>query len=111
MAAPTYIFYTTVYKGSVSQEEFDAEVSKAVSHVDWLIGWKVVPEEHETSYQMAVCACVDVFAEYGTGLIDGFAIGSFRMDRPNDGKFTAKELASTAAEEFLAPTGLLWSGL
>ena len=111
MATPTYTFYTGTYGGTLTQDEFNAEVNKAVSHVEWLIGWKDVPADAESAYQMAVCACVDVFAEYGTGLIDGFAIGSFRFDRPDDGRFTAKEIATDEATVYLAPTGLLWSGL
>ena len=110
MAAPTYAFYTGTYGGTLAEADFNAQLQASVAHVDWLIGWKDVPAASETAYEMAVCACVDTFAQYGTGPLDGFSIGSFRMDAA-PGKASAKELASDAAYEFLAPTGLLWSGV
>lgn len=111
MAAPSYAFYTETFMGTLSEEEFNSQLSVSVAHVDWLIGWKPVPEASETAYEMAVCACVDIFSQYGTTDLEGFQIGSFRMDKPSGGRTNAKSLATDAAYEFLAPTGLLWSGV
>ena len=105
---PSYAFYLE-HGGSLSKESYLKGVGAAVAHVDWLTGWKQVPQEHEDAYERAVCAVVDKFAEYGTDPVGGFAIGSFRMD--DGSKKTGKQLATDAAWEILAPTGLLWAGI
>lgn len=112
MDAPSYSYYQGT-GGKLSQEAFDELCPKAKAHVDWLIGWKDVPQEHEEAYLTAVCFAVDAFAEYGSsGLGDGgFSIGSFRVDGSSGFVASGKDAATDAAWEVLAPTGLLWSGV
>lgn len=110
MAAPSYTYYSETYGGTLSQTDYYASLNDAVAHVDWLIGWKVVPAEYEDAYNRAVCSCVDIFHEYGRSAFGGFSIGSFRMGQEG-GSLSGNDLATEAAWEILAPTGLLWSGI
>lgn len=109
MNAPTYADYVA-NGGRLSELDYNLVLPKAVAHVDWLIGWKEVPAEHEDAVKRAILAVLDAFTQYGAEALGGFAIGSFRMD--NSAEFnTGKEIATDAAWEFLAPTGLLFSGV
>jgi len=109
VSAPSYTFYKNTYKGTVQEDEYNALSSWAAAHVDYLIGYKTVGSADETAVSMAVCACVDAFADYGTDGIGGFSIGSFSMSSSE--AITGKQIATDACWEYLAPTGLLFGGI
>lgn len=110
MSQPSYTYYKDTYGGKLSQVQYLSQLNDATAHVDWLIGWKVVPLEYQSAYWNAICSCVDVFQQYGRTPMGGFSIGTFRVN-DSAGKVSGKDIATDAAWEYLAPTGLLWAGV
>lgn len=110
MAAPDYSFYTDTYGGSASEANFNAQLPAAVAQVDWMVWPNEVWADQEEAYKKAVCACVDVYLEYGTGYVGGFTIGSFRVDS-GTGKVSASDIAVDKAARYLVQAGLMWGGL
>ncbi len=101
---PTYRFYKTCYRGALPKGAFDEALPAAERHVRWLCGGRVPCKDEVRAYKRAVCACADVFAEYGQGPISGFAIGDFRMGNldANAQGGTAEDIATKAAMEELS---------
>lgn len=107
-----YRFYADAYGGGLSEDAFMASLGPAARHVSWLVGGRKPARCEWDEYKRAVCAVVDVFAQYGQGQIAGFQIGEFRMNSyAGHGATTGAELATIAATEELAGTSLLFSGV
>lgn len=102
---PTYEFYTDEWKGSLSEDAFSANLGKAASLVNYLVGYNEVGEDVLTAYQRAICAAAEAYATFGEG--GGFSIGNFSMSGVRSGK----DIAMEDARRELATTGLLFSGV
>lgn len=110
--ATDYAFYRDEYKGKAPEAVFDEQLPGAVAHVDWLIGFKDVPEASSTAYRRAVCAALEAFAVYGTGPAGGFSIGSFsHSSYVGVGSKSGKDIATEDAARELSRTGLLYAGV
>ena len=60
----------------------------------------------------ALCAAVDVFAEYGEGQVGGFSIGDYKVSQYVSDKVpTGAEQATQAALKELYGTGLSFCGV
>lgn len=109
---PDYAFYRDEYKGKAPEAAFDEQLSGAVAHVDWLIGFNEVTEATATAYKRAVCAVVEAFAVYGTGPVGGFSIGSFtHSSYVGVGSKSGKQIATEDAVSELSASGLLYAGV
>ena len=107
-----YAFYSGPYGGGLAEDAFAASLGPAVRHVAWLCGGRRPKRCEWDEYRRAVCAVVDVFAQYGQGQIAGFQIGEFRMNSyAGHGTTTGSELATVAAAQELAGTSLLFTGV
>jgi len=107
-----YAFYSGVYGGGLAEDAFSASLAPAARHVSWLVGGRRPSRCELDEYRRAVCAAVDVFAQYGQGQIASFQIGEFRMNSyAGHGATTGAELATVAATQELAGTSLLFSGV
>lgn len=67
--AVTYQFYSQVYGGGLSESAFGLALPAASRHVQWLVGGREPTEDELESYQRAVCAAVDAFAEFDEGQV------------------------------------------
>lgn len=107
-----YAFYSGTYGGGLAEDAFAAALGPAARHVRWLVGGKRPGRCEWDEYKRAVCAVVDVFAQYGEGQIASFQIGEFRMNSyAGHGATTGTELATAAALEELAGTSLVFTGV
>ena len=77
-AAVTYEFYSQTYGGALSESAFGLSLPAASRHVRWLVGGVEPGDDELESYQRAVCAAVDAFAEFGEGQVGGFPSGTSR---------------------------------
>lgn len=110
--APDYAFYCDEYKGKAPEAAFDEQLPGAVAHVDWLIGFKDVPDAALTAYKRAVCAALEAFAVYGTGPVGGFSVGGFRHSSyVGVGSKSGKDIATEDASRELSGSGLLYAGV
>lgn len=116
--AADYIYYTTTYGGTLSQDDYIAEVWKAEEYVRQMTMGKSdgnLPERVRNSVDMAICALVDIFHK------DAKAVKTAGIDsETNDGisvKYRTRSQADADAEKrnavnrYLAWTGLLYRGL
>lgn len=108
MSAPDYTFYSQDWGGKLSEDVFNAGVSRAISFVDYVIGYKYVAEWQKKAYNKAVCAALEAFETYGYEDSGSFRIGDFSAP---GGMRSGKQIAHDDICMYLGPTGLLWSGL
>jgi hypothetical protein len=59
---PDFEFYTTVYHGHASEDDFDAALNDALADVEYRIWPKADLTEHITACKMAVCAVAELIA-------------------------------------------------
>jgi hypothetical protein len=110
-AVVTYQFHSQVHGGGLSEAAFGPALPAASRHVRWLVGG-IEPGENELeSYQRAVCAAVDAFAEFGEGQVGGFALGDFKVTHYEDEGTTGEEIATADALKELVGTSLAFSGV
>ena len=106
-----YAYYSQVYGGGLSEAAFGDLLPSAEAHVKWLCAEKG-PNKDETAHRRAVCAVVDVFAEFGQGQVGGMSIGDFRMTRyASDEGVTGEDMATKAALKELVDTGMAFCGV
>ena len=104
MWAPDFEFYKDEYRGSLSQDQFDTQLSNALAHVRWLIGFNEVTESTSEQFKRAVCAAIEAFYTYGIDdPVSGFSIGNFSMNSNSSQACNGKSIATE--------TGLLFGGL
>ncbi len=108
----TYGFYAERFGGGLSEEAFAAALPLAEAHVVWAC-WPREPrgDDERQAWMRAVCACADVFAEYGSGSVGGFSIGDYKVTNYENKGTTGAELATEAATRELVGTRLLFSGV
>lgn len=106
-----FSFYRDVYGGSLSDAAFLDVLPKAHKHVCWLIGYTYPSGACEIKqFKRAVCAAVDVFADFGDGAI-GFTLGSFKTAVREGVAFSAESKATEAALKELGMSGLTFCGV
>ena len=111
MASVTYAYYSQVYGGGLSEAAFVDMLPAAETHVRWLCSLKQACV-NSTPYKRAVCAVVDVFAEFGQGQVSGIALGDFRVTRyASDEGVTGEDMATKAALKELCGTGMAFCGV
>ncbi len=110
-AAVTYQFYKDVYGGGLSESAFGLALPAASRHVRWLVGGAAPSDDELESYQRAVCAAVDAFAEFGEGQVGGFSLGDFKVTRYEDEGTTGEEIATANALKELVGTSLAFYGV
>ena len=110
-AAVTYQFYKDVYGGGLSESAFGLALPAATRHVRWLVGGVEPSDDELESYQRAVCAAVDAFAEFGEGQVGGFSLGDFKVTHYEDEGTTGEEIATDAALKELVGTSLVFCGV
>lgn len=110
-ASVTYQFYKDVYGGGLSEAAFGLALSAATRHVRWLVGGREPSEDELESYQRAVCAAADAFAEFGEGQVGGFSLGDFKVNHYEDEGTTGEEIATAVALKELVGTSLAFSGV
>ena len=110
-AAVTYQFYSEVYGGGLSESAFGLALPAATRHVRWLVGAHEPGDDELVSYQRAVCAAADAFAEFGEGQVGGFALGDFKVTHYEDEGTTGEEIATDAALKELVETSLAFCGV
>ena len=110
-AAVTYQFYSEVYGGGLSESAFGLALPAASRHVRWLVGGREPSNDELESYQRAVCAAVDAFAEFGEGQVGGFSLGDFKVTHYEDEGTTGEEIATDAAIKELVGTTLVFCGV
>ena len=110
-AAVTYEFYSQTYGGGLSESAFGLSLPAASRHVRWLVGGAVPSDDELESYQRAVCAAVDAFAEFGEGRVGGFSLGDFKVTHYEDEGTTGEEVATQEALKELVGTSLAFSGV
>ena len=110
-AAVTYQFYKDVYGGGLSESAFGLALPAASRHVRWLVGGAAPSDDELESYQRAVCAAVDAFAEFGEGQVGGFSLGDFKVPRYEDEGTTGEEIATANALKELVGTSLAFYGV
>ena len=110
-AAVTYEFYSEVYGGGLSESAFGLSLPAATRHVRWLVGGSEPSDEELESYQRAVCAAVDAFAEFGEGQVGGFSLGDFKVTHYEDEGTTGEEIATAGALKELVGTSLAFCGV
>lgn len=76
----------------------------------WVVGGAESGDGELESYQRAVCAAVDVFADFGEGQVGGFALGDFKVIHYEDEDTTGEEIATADALRGLVGTSLAFSG-
>lgn len=104
-----YSFYSGEWRGSLKEEDFLSEVSRATSFVDCLIGYNEVrTEEQRVAYKKAVCASIDAFSSYGYDEGGSFRVGDFTSPA---GAKSGKQIAAENARQLLFASGLLWGGI
>lgn len=108
----TYSFYRGHFGGQLSETDFLANLPLAEAHTVW-VTWPREPRGHveADAWMRAVCACVDVFAEYGIGSVGGFEIGDYKVTNYENRGTTGTELATEAVQRELCGTHLLFSGV
>lgn len=109
--AVTYQFYSQVYGSGLSESAFGLALPAASRHVQWLVGGREPTEDELESYQRAVCAAVDAFAEFGEGQVGGFALGDFKVTHYEDEGTTGEEIATQEVLKELMGTSLAFSGV
>ena len=115
-AAVTYAYYRDEYGGELPVEAFTAALPAATRHLLWLVGGASIDEETQpdalAAYKRALCAAIDVFAEYGEGQVGGFSIGDYKVSQYVSDKVpTGAEQATQAALKELYGTGLSFCGV
>lgn len=110
-AAVTYEFYSQVYGGGLSEAAFGLALPAAARHVRWLVGDAEPCENELESYQRALCAAVDAFAEFGEGQVGGFSLGDFKVTHYEDEGTTGEEIATQEALKELVGTSLVFAGV
>ncbi len=109
--ALTYEWYSQTYGGGLSESAFGLSLPAATRHVRWLVGGSEPSDEELESYQRAVCAAVDAFAEFGEGQVGGFSLGDFKVTHYEDEGTTGEEIATDAALKELVGTSLAFCGV
>ena len=109
--AVTYEWYSQTYGGGLSESVFGLALPAASRHVRWLVGGSEPSEDELESYQRAVCAAVDAFAEFGEGQVGGFSLGDFKVTHYEDEGTTGEEIATDAAIKELVGTTLVFCGV
>ena len=109
--AVTYEWYSQTYGGGLSESAFELSLPAATRHVRWLVGGSEPSDEELESYQRAVCAAVDAFAEFGEGQVGGFSLGDFKVTHYEDEGTTGEEIATDAAIKELVGTTLVFCGV
>ena len=109
--AVTYEWYSQTYGGGLSESAFELSLPAATRHVRWLVGGSEPSDEELESYQRAVCAAVDAFAEFGEGQVGGFSLGDFKVTHYEDEGTTGEEIATDAALKELVGTSLVFCGV
>ena len=104
----TYQFYKDVYGGGLSESAFGLALPAAMRHVRWLVGGVEPGDDEIESYQQAVCAAADAFAEFGEGQVGGFSLGDFKVTHYED---AGEEIATADALKELVGTSLAFSGV
>ena len=110
-AAVTYQFYSQVYGGGLSEAAFGLALPAASRHVRWLVSGAEPSEDELESYQRAVCAAADAFAEFGEGQVGGFSLGDFKVAHYEDEGTTREEIATANASKELVGTSLAFAGV
>lgn len=109
--AVAYEWYSQTYGGGLSESAFGLSLPAATRHVRWLVGGSEPSNEELESYQRAVCAAVDAFAEFGEGQVGGFSLGDFKVTHYEDEGTTGEEIATDAALKELVGTSLVFCGV
>ena len=109
--AVTYEWYSQTYGGGLSESAFELSLPAATRHVRWLVGGSEPSDEELESYQRAVCAAVDAFAEFGEGQVGGFSLGDFKVTHYEDEGTTGEEIATADALKELVGTALAFAGV
>lgn len=94
--------------GTLDEGSFNVAYPTAKAHVDHVIGYKHVPEEHQAAYDAAVASTCDAVAECGDFDAASFSIGGFSM---TSGQTPWRAKADSRIRELLFPTGLLNAGV
>jgi hypothetical protein len=110
MAAVTHAWYRDVYGGGLPEAAFLASEAQGEAHVRWLCALREVDEEGE-AFRRAVCAATEAFAEFGSGEVGGYSIGSFSVRNYENKGTTGEEQATRAALRELGPSGAAFSGV
>jgi len=110
-ATVTYQFYSETYGGGLSEAAFGLALPAAARHVRWLVGGAEPCEDELESYQRALCAAVDAFAEFGEGQVGGFSLGDFKVTHYEDEGTTGEEIATQEALKELVGTSLVFAGV
>lgn len=77
-AAVTYEFYSQVYGGGLFEAAIGLALPAATRHVRWLVGGAESGDGELESYQRAVCAAVDAFADFARGRSAALRSGTSR---------------------------------
>jgi len=107
-----YAYYRETYGGKLTRTAFEGSLPAAEQQVSWLCDHRSPDCCERTAYKRAICAAVDVLAEYGHGQVGGFAIGDFRMTQfEGRGTATGDALANEAIMRELSGTTLIFAGV
>lgn len=115
-----YAFYTEVYKGKLTKEEFDHNIIKASAYVRRITFGRADQCTDQKEVKCSACAVCDVYAEdtkkrsahNGMNIVsennDGYAV-SFAQEQMagETAESLLKRKAYETAETYLMPTGLL----
>ena len=107
----TYQFYSETYGGGLSEAAFGLALPAASRHVRWLVGGVEPGDDELESYQRAVCAAEDAFAEFGEGQVGGISLGDFKVTHYEDEGTTGEEIDAQEALKELVGTSLVFSGV
>ncbi|MBQ9001835.1 MAG: hypothetical protein IJ087_08290 [Eggerthellaceae bacterium] len=108
--AVSYAYYSGTYGGGLPEAAFSSCVGMAESHVKWLCAVKGACAS-STAYKRAVCAACEAFAEFGSGEVGGYTIGSFTVRNYENKGTTGEELATQAALRELGLSGMAFCGV
>ena len=114
-AEPSYQDYQDLYGGTMAADAF-AEAKPAALRCARSLCGGAEPDHFWSArdtlaWQRAVCAAAEAFSEFGEGRVGGFEVGDFKVTNYMEKGTTGREVATAAALEELAATGLAFSGV
>ena len=126
MAYADYTFYTDVYKGDMSAEEFERWAAKADLQIDRLTTGRAAsaPESMERALSLCCCAVADQLrtwhdqdsrTQYGlvaSETVDGYSV-SYRTNGTEDDRTVSRrrELHNVCVDHLTWPINLMYTGV
>ena len=113
MIAVDYDFYTQVYKGKMTQEDFERLSVKASAYLDYVTFDRIndaLPDSVQQKVKLALCEVIDTYLlnEQG-GELQSETVGSWSRSYKTSDKTTDQQAYNTVYQ-YLANTGLLYRG-